>query len=313
MNHLHKIRDARQPSSYYQLERKESMQQDPNLLYGIVGTTQEDRRKFPPRNYRDQLRTASQLQKNYSYQICSVKNKKSSFVIETLNLSKIYDKLAEITSLYPNVSDLGIFLHGYRALEGSNMKKKIRDFLFTINKFRIDTFWKILLIEPIIKKMNNQRYQTEDWSEIHLMLRLIGNPIVFDSYIKERYPDKSSKKLFLERGALLISKHIKISLIAPIKVIKIPNRKKGYNDKGSSQLSQKSKTKEVYSYERTYYLYPEYIDKEGYYMEPEKQLEENLYNIMVKSTERYLEWLKQQPKEIQDQESQKTSLQIDKK
>jgi len=310
---LREIKDARQPSSYYQLERKESMQKDPNCLYGIVGTTAEDRRRFPPKNYREELRIASQLQKKYSYSICSVKNKKSKFVIETLNLSNLYDKLAEITSLYPNVSDLGIFLHGYRALEGSNMKKKIRDFLFTINKFRIDTFWKILLIEPIIKKMNNQRYQTEDWSEIHLMLRLIGNPILFDSYIEERYPDKSSKDLFIKRGSTFISNHIRISLIAPIQKINIPKRKKGHNDKGSSQLIRKKKTKEIYSYERTYYSYPEYIDKEGYYMEPEKKLEENLYNIMVKSTERYLEWLKQQPKEIQEKEAQKLSLSIEKK
>lgn len=81
MNYLRQIRDARNPSSYYQLERKESMQSDPNLLMGIVGTTNEDRRKFPKKDYTEKLRIASQIQKNYTFSLISVRNNKSSFEI----------------------------------------------------------------------------------------------------------------------------------------------------------------------------------------------------------------------------------------
>lgn len=302
--------DLRLSRSTYQEERSFSMKNDPNLLYGVVGTTQEDRRKFPKRNYDKLQKLCSKIRKEYSYSIIS-RDSKDPSIVRIFEPALIYDQLAEVTSLYPNVSGLGLHLYGMNKLEGKNMKKKIRDYLFTISYFCIDPFWTILLIEPILKKMNNKRYQTEDWNEIHLMLKLAGNPILLQDWFKERYPDKSSKKLFLERGINFFTNHIRISLIDSYYKIRIPNRKRGHSDKVSSQRIRKPKTKEEYSYERTLENFPEYIDKEGFYMEPGKKLEENLYNIMVKSTERYLEWLKQQPKEVQDRYSQKKEINLE--
>jgi hypothetical protein len=309
---LRKIKDFRLPQSNFELERKESRDSDPILLMGIVGTTKEDRELIKPKNWKKELQKVHLLHRKHTYSLIQVTNNKV-IPSKIINLSKIYETLAEITSENPSIPGIGLFLQGFDKFEGKNMKAKIRDYLFTINKLNFDSFLKILLIEPILKKMNNQRYQTEDWNEIHLMLRFIGNPIIFNEFIENRYPDRSSKELFFKRGIFFIQHHISITLISQTSFIKTVTRKKGYSDKGSPwRIHKPKKEKEIYSYERTYYCYPEYIDEGGYYMNKKENLEENLYQILVNSTQQYLEWLKQHP-ERKDEESSTSKIQVSEK
>lgn len=278
------------------------------LLQGLLGSTARERQDFPEKNYRRILKKMSKLHRETRLPI------KHLFKIErsTLGKTEVFQstepdwdetlkKLAELTSLYPNLplrlsANLPDSIY-----EGKNSSKGIRSYLIWIHYSIKDIFWKSFFLEKVQGIIEKSKYEGKAWNDSREMLSLILTPELLELYLEARFPDKVSieKSIQYINKTLFFSEKSFLSYIDSGGYIQRTIRKKGYNDKGSTKSD---KTSSQYGLDtlRGRYIYNyDLINWKGEYLmdSDHYSLKEILLELHSESLESLLQFIKKRNRE----------------
>lgn len=210
-------------------------------------------------------------------------------------------RLSEITTRYPSVT-LDLRLGNLGILEGKGSHKRTLyllcylAFLGEEYKFLID-----LLLEKIVSRFFNRSTNNLGSAGLQCqqLLKVFGRSEVRQLYLKERYSNQKQLYTYIHLGER-IARRLTIRYFSSTK-IEIPEFKRGYRDHGSL------KAEHQYHGEREFDpLTEEEVEK---VMSERRDPAEILLEIYQRSTENYLEWLRERQIEEQSKKENKVSQQ----
>lgn len=270
------------------------------LLEGILGSTSEERRTMRPRSPNKSNKLLRKLHRKYKTNLLtlfSATEVQENFVysVRPNSFEKILKNLAEISSKYPNITNINFKLLGLNVFEGELSLKKIRSYLVFIHSTVDDLFWRMFLTEGLIGKMKAYRDKSgKVYTDCETILELFSVPASLQIFLEDRFPDGQSLQQMKDWCYSNILKKLSISIVDNPQYIESKIRRKGYNDKGS--LPKVKRTKSGYGAEdwRYNFIYnSDLINKEGELVmnDQEQTLQDYLVELQTASTQRFLEYL----------------------
>lgn len=200
------------------------------LLEGIQGSLIEERRSNSPKSYHQLTKKLSGLNRKYNLQVSEILTDPSS-----LNL-----RLAEIATLYPNYQ-VDLKLKGIGKIMGKNQYNKVKNMIIYLSLAEIPEYLKFIIESSLLKlvpKGPGEGIKAELQflsliSQMEKSQRLeILNKIYSDTNLKSQR----------DAGYLLLCKNFYLQFFDS-SLVKVPQRKRGYNDKGSTSLEHEKERK----------------------------------------------------------------------
>lgn len=190
---------------------------------------EERREQMRPKNYKKLLKKLRVLDRKFRLNLSSIA------ICPTL----LENKLAELAALNPSSNRFKIL--GIGSILGKGQYEKLRCILLWI-EYSFESEWlRFLILEPFQRLIPRNSTNPGIQSELKFLDMILSMEISQRRDLIEKIYSDHNLKSMIERGRNLV-KHFEISLLETNPVA-ISQRKRGYNDKGSTSLRSEKERK----------------------------------------------------------------------
>lgn len=195
----------------------------PGFLDSIKGSLSSERRESRPKNPNIQLKKLRRLNDQFRLRVSDIFQ----------NPQLITDRMASKAALYPNFASTDFKIRGIQNLQGKGQYRKILNILLAI--YSLDDEWiKFYLAEPFLRLIPREP-KPGIQSELHFIIKIL---VTMDSIQRQdllsKIYSKHNLKQKIENGKFWIERLNFTIEFFDTTYVKIAQRKRGYNDKGSS-------------------------------------------------------------------------------